>query len=121
MATITAATAANDAAAAYQRPRGHLAYLGLKAAADELTGLLHEARDGRLSLLDALERLMGTEAAAAESRRLGDPMLAAAALDNRLLHRGVIVGIDGPSYRMRGHQQRADVIRRAVTAAGTSR
>jgi hypothetical protein len=39
----------------------------------------------------------------------------------RLLHRGVIVGIDGPSYRMRAHQQRADVIRKAVTAAGTSR
>ena len=46
-------------------------------------------------------------------------MLAAAALD-RLLHRGVIVGIDGPSYRMRAHQQRADTIRKAV-AAGTSR
>jgi hypothetical protein len=44
-------------------------------------------------------------------------MLAAAALD-RLLHRGVIVGIDGPSYRMRAHQHRADVIRKA--AAGTS-
>jgi len=32
MATITAATASNDAAAAYQRLRGHLACLGLKAA-----------------------------------------------------------------------------------------
>jgi hypothetical protein len=42
-------------------------------------------------------------------------MLAAAALD-RLLHRGV----DGPSYRMRAHQQRADVIRKAATA-GTAR
>ena len=30
----------------------------------------------------------------------GDPMLAAAALD-RLLHRGVIVAIEGPSYRAR--------------------
>jgi DNA replication protein DnaC len=54
------------------------------------------------------------------AERLGDPMLAAAALD-RLLHRGVIVGIDGPSYRMRAHQQRADVIRKAATAAGTAR
>jgi DNA replication protein DnaC len=52
------------------------------------------------------------------AERLGDPMLAAAALD-RLLHRGVIVGIDGPSYRMRAHQQRADTIRAA--AAGTTR
>jgi hypothetical protein len=38
----------------------------------------------------------------------------------RLLHRGVIVGIDGPSYRMRAHQQRADTIRKAV-AAGAKR
>jgi hypothetical protein len=70
MATITAVTAANDAAAAYQRLRGHLAYLGLKAAADELPGLLDDARDGQLSVLDALDRLMATEAEAAESRRL---------------------------------------------------
>ena len=49
--------------------------------------------------------------------RLGDPMLAAAALD-RLLHRGVIAAIDGPSYRMRAHQQRADTIRKA-TAGGS--
>jgi DNA replication protein DnaC len=47
-------------------------------------------------------------------------MLAAAALD-RLLHRGVIVAIDGPSYRMRAHQQRADTIRKAATAAGAKR
>ena len=49
------------------------------------------------------------------AERLGDPMLAAAALD-RLLHRGVIVAIDGPSYRMRAHQQRADTIRKATGA-----
>jgi DNA replication protein DnaC len=48
--------------------------------------------------------------------RLGDPMLAAALLD-RLLHKGVILGIDGPSYRMRAHQARADAIRRAATPA----
>lgn len=48
------------------------------------------------------------------AERLGDPMLAAALVD-RLLHKGVILGIDGPSYRMRAHQQRADAIRRAAT------
>jgi DNA replication protein DnaC len=49
--------------------------------------------------------------------RLGDPMLAASLLD-RLLHRGVVVAIDGPSYRMRAHQQRTEQLRRAPTAAG---
>jgi DNA replication protein DnaC len=48
--------------------------------------------------------------------RLADPMLAAALLD-RLLHRGIVVAIDGPSYRMRAHQQRSDQLRRAL--AGT--
>ena len=268
------ATAANDAAAAYQRLRGHLAYLNLGAAAEALPALLDAARDQDLTVLDALEQLMGTEAAAVSGRklasrlhwaalpapwrledydfaaqpgadeslirdlaalrfideaanivfigppgvgktmlsvalaraaaeaghkvlfttcedlvrrlrraiaehrfpsglrffttprllvidelgyrildeesrsllfevinarylkgsiittshvgiaswaeRLGDPMLAAATLD-RLLHRGVIVGIDGPSYRMRAHQQRADTLRKAAGAAGTAR
>ena len=49
--------------------------------------------------------------------RLADPMLAAALLD-RLLHRGVVVAIDGPSYRMRAHQQRTEALRRALTSAG---
>jgi hypothetical protein len=45
--------------------------------------------------------------------RLGDPMLAAAVLD-RVLHTGIVVSIDGPSYRMRAHQQRSDALRRAL-------
>lgn len=45
--------------------------------------------------------------------RLADPMLAAALLD-RLLHRGIVVAIDCPSYRMRAHQQRSDQLRRAL-------
>ena len=49
--------------------------------------------------------------------RLADPMLAASLLD-RLLHRGVVVAIDGPSYRMRAHQQRTEALRKAINAAG---
>ncbi|BBG01218.1 MULTISPECIES: IS21-like element helper ATPase IstB [Pseudonocardia] len=45
--------------------------------------------------------------------RLADPMLAAALLD-RLLHRGIVVAIDGPSYRMRAHQQRSNQLRLAL-------
>jgi DNA replication protein DnaC len=45
--------------------------------------------------------------------RPGDPMLTAALLD-RLLHRGIVCAIDGPSYRMRSHQARAETLRRAV-------
>jgi len=43
----------------------------------------------------------------------GDPIVAAAMLD-RLLHRGVVVGIDGPSYRLRSHQARAENLRTAA-------
>lgn len=43
----------------------------------------------------------------------GDPIVAAAMLD-RLLHRGVVVGIDGPSYRLRSHQARAETLRAAA-------
>lgn len=50
------------------------------------------------------------------AERLGDPMLAAALLD-RLLHKGIVCGIDGPSYRMRSHQARAEALRIASKAA----
>ncbi|MGH9190981.1 MAG: IS21-like element helper ATPase IstB [Acidimicrobiales bacterium] len=42
-----------------------------------------------------------------------DPMVAAAMLD-RLLHRSVVLNIDGESYRMRTHRARAEVTRKAV-------
>jgi DNA replication protein DnaC len=51
--------------------------------------------------------------------RLADPMLAASLLD-RLLHRGVVVAIDGPSYRMRAHQQRTEQLRQAINAGPPS-
>jgi DNA replication protein DnaC len=43
----------------------------------------------------------------------GDATVAAAMLD-RLLHRATVVGIDGPSYRLRHHQRHADTIRKAT-------
>ncbi len=42
-----------------------------------------------------------------------DQMVAAAMLD-RLLHRSVVLNIDGESYRMRTHRARADATRKAV-------
>ena len=45
----------------------------------------------------------------------GDATVAAAMLD-RLLHRATVVGIDGPSYRLRSHQTHADTIRQGVNA-----
>jgi len=45
----------------------------------------------------------------------GDATVAAAMLD-RLLHRATVVGIDGPSYRLRAHQRHADTLRAAAAA-----
>jgi hypothetical protein len=76
--TAPAIPASNDAAAAYQRLRSHLAYLKLPAAAEALPGILDAARDGQLTTLDALEQLLGTEAAAAEQRKLSSRLRLAA-------------------------------------------
>jgi DNA replication protein DnaC len=43
----------------------------------------------------------------------GDATVAAAMLD-RLLHRAVVVGIDGPSYRLRAHHSHAETLRQGV-------
>ncbi|MFF3910571.1 IS21-like element helper ATPase IstB [Streptomyces sp. NPDC001848] len=45
----------------------------------------------------------------------GDATVAAAMLD-RLLHRAAVAGIDGPSYRLRGHQNQAETLRAGVNA-----
>jgi hypothetical protein len=49
---------------------------------------------------------------------LGDTTVAAAMLD-RLLHRSVVLNLDGDSYRLRNHHARTDTLRRATT--GNSR
>ena len=45
---------------------------------------------------------------------LGDTTVAAAMLD-RLLHRSVVINLDGESYRLRDHHAAADILRRATT------
>jgi len=45
--------------------------------------------------------------------KLGDPMVTAAMLD-RLLQRAVVLGIDGPSYRLRSHQAWTAELHKAV-------
>ncbi|WP_323185662.1 ATP-binding protein [Kitasatospora sp. NBC_01287] len=45
----------------------------------------------------------------------GDATVAAAMLD-RLLHKAAVVGIDGPSYRMRSHQSHAETLRKGVNS-----
>jgi hypothetical protein len=45
---------------------------------------------------------------------LGDTTVAAAMLD-RLLHRSVVLNLDGDSYRLRDHHARTDTLRRAAT------
>jgi DNA replication protein DnaC len=44
-----------------------------------------------------------------------DPMIAGAMLD-RLLHRSVVLNINGDSYRMRSHRARAEATRKAVAS-----
>lgn len=48
----------------------------------------------------------------------GDTTVAAAMLD-RLLHRSVVLNLDGDSYRLRDHNARADNLRRATTGTRT--
>jgi len=45
---------------------------------------------------------------------LGDTTVAAAMLD-RLLHRSVVLNLDGDSYRLRDHNARAEKLRRTTT------
>jgi len=45
---------------------------------------------------------------------LGDTTVAAAMLD-RLLHRSVVLNLDGDSYRLRDHHARSENLRKATT------
>jgi DNA replication protein DnaC len=47
----------------------------------------------------------------------GDDVMVAGAMLDRLLHRSVVVNIDGDSYRMRSHRARAEAARKAVAGS----
>lgn len=49
---------------------------------------------------------------------LGDTTVAAAMLD-RLLHRSVVINLDGDSYRLREHQARNEALRKTTTGTRT--
>ncbi|MFD4835243.1 IS21-like element helper ATPase IstB [Streptomyces uncialis] len=89
---------------------------------DEL-GYLPLPEDGASALFQVINQrylksstILSTNVGIADwASAFGDATVAAAMLD-RLLHRAAVVGIDGPSYRLRHHQNRADSLRQGVNA-----
>jgi hypothetical protein len=95
--TATPAPATPAQASLYQQLRGHLATLKLHDAAEALPAVLDQARTEDLTMTAALERTT------------------VAALLDRLLHRSVVLTLDGDSYRLRDHHARADTLRATTT------
>ena len=89
---------------------------------DEL-GYLPLPGDGAAALFQVINQrylksstILSTNVGIADwATAFGDATVAAAMLD-RLLHRATVVGIDGPSYRLRAHQNHANTLRKAVAA-----
>jgi DNA replication protein DnaC len=89
---------------------------------DEL-GYLPLPGDGASALFQVINQrylksstILSTNVGVADwATAFGDATVAAAMLD-RLLHRATVVGIDGPSYRLRAHQTHADTLRKAVNS-----
>ncbi len=98
-------------------------YAGPKLLLIDELGYLPLAADAASALFQVINTRYANGAATAITTNVGiaswatafgDPIVAAAMLD-RLLHRGIVVGIDGPSYRLRSHQARAEALRTGVT------
>ncbi len=98
-------------------------YAGPKLLVIDELGYLPLAADAASALFQVINTRYANGAAtvittnvgiASWATAFGDPIIAAAMLD-RLLHRGVVLGIDGPSYRLRSHQARAEALRQAVS------
>jgi DNA replication protein DnaC len=87
---------------------------------DEL-GYLPLQAEGAAALFEVVQRrylkgsivLTTNRSIASWGQIFDDPMIAAAMLD-RLLHRSVVLQIDGDSYRMRAHRARAEALRAAT-------
>jgi DNA replication protein DnaC len=87
---------------------------------DEL-GYLPLQAEGAAALFEVVQRrylkgsiiLTTNRSIASWGQIFDDPMIAAAMLD-RLLHRSVVLQIEGESYRMRAHRARAEALRAAA-------
>jgi DNA replication protein DnaC len=87
---------------------------------DEL-GYLPLQAEGAAALFEVVQRrylkgsivLTTNRGIASWGEIFDDPMIAAAMLD-RLLHRSVVLQIDGESYRMRAHRARSEALRAAA-------
>ncbi|MFQ1004417.1 IS21-like element helper ATPase IstB [Modestobacter sp. SSW1-42] len=90
-----------------------LGYLPLPAEAASALFQVVSQRYGKTSIV-----LTTNRGVASWGEVLGDTTVAAAMLD-RLLHRSVVLNLDGDSYRLRDHHARTDTLRR--TATGTRR
>lgn len=86
-----------------------LGYLPLPAEAASALFQVINQRYLKTSIVITTNRPVG-----AWGEILGDTTVAAAMLD-RLLHRSVVVTLDGASYRLRNHHAAAEEIRRATT------
>jgi DNA replication protein DnaC len=90
-----------------------LGYLPLPGEAASALFQVVSQRYGKTSIV-----LTTNRGVASWGEVLGDTTVAAAMLD-RLLHRSVVLNLDGDSYRLRDHHARTDNLRRAAT--GTRR
>jgi DNA replication protein DnaC len=86
-----------------------LGYLPLPAEAASALFQVVSQRYLRTSIVITTNR-----GVAAWGEILGDTTVAAAMLD-RLLHRSVVLNLDGDSYRLRDHHARTDTLRRTTT------
>jgi DNA replication protein DnaC len=87
-----------------------LGYLALPAEAASALFQVINQRYLKTSIVITTNRPVG-----AWGEILGDTTVAAAMLD-RLLHRCVVLNLDGDSYRLRTHHDEAEQLRKAVTA-----